>query len=63
MLMRGDMQQLFDRINPVFETAFNRIDALEARVTELENQVKILESGEEKPKRGPGRPRKDEKAA
>ena len=63
MLMRGDLQKLFDQINPVFETAFNRIDALAARVDELETRVKILETGENKPKRGPGRPRKEEKAA
>ena len=63
MLMRGDLEKLFDQINPVFETAFNRIDALSERVDELEKQVKILQTGEDKPKRGPGRPRKTEKAA
>lgn len=63
MMMRGDMQKLFDQINPVFETCFNRIEALSERVTELEKEVKILKSGETKPKRGPGRPRKTEKAA
>ena len=36
MLMRGDMQKIIDQINPVFETAFKRIEALEARVAELE---------------------------
>ena len=37
MLMRGDMQKIVDHVNPVFKTAFDRIEALEKRVEELEN--------------------------
>jgi len=40
MLMRGDMQKIIDQINPVFENAFRRIEALEARVAELEAKTK-----------------------
>ena len=47
----------------MFETAFNRIDALSARVDELEKEVKILKEAKPEAKRGPGRPRKTEKAA
>ena len=36
MLMRGDMQKIIDHINPVFKTAFDRIEALEKRLEELE---------------------------
>jgi BMFP domain-containing protein YqiC len=49
MLMRGDLQKLFDQINPVFENAFKKIEALEKRVEELE-----------KAKKAPGRPKKEE---
>jgi len=53
MLMRGDVQRLIEHINPVFETAFNRIEALDERIKELEAKVAELE-----PKRSPGRPPK-----
>jgi len=58
MMMRGDMEKLFNKINPVFETAFNRIDALVARVDELEKDVKLLQDPTKEVKRGPGRPKK-----
>ena len=58
MLMRGDLEKIFNQINPVFETAFNRIDALDARVKELEKEVETLKTGKNEPKRGPGRPKK-----
>lgn len=35
MLMRGDMQKIIDQVNPVFETAFARIEALEKQLEEL----------------------------
>ena len=57
MLMRGDMQKIIDQVNPVFETAFNRLEALAARVETLEKQI----SEGDKPKRGPGRPPKEKK--
>lgn len=55
MLMRGDIQKLFDQINPVFENAFNKIEALEKKVEELEAKL-------EAPKK-PGRPKKAPEAA
>ena len=58
MLMRGDAQKLIDQINPIFETCFNRIEALSERVTELEKEVKVLKEAKPAPKRGPGRPKK-----
>mgnify|MGYP001822322575 CR=1 FL=1 len=58
MLMRGDLEKIFNQINPVFETAFNRIDALDARVKELEKEVETLKTGKNEQKRGPGRPKK-----
>ena len=64
MIMRGDLEKIFNQINPVFETAFNRMDALAARVEELEKEVKILQSSDLAPKKPVGRPRKNaEKAA
>jgi len=57
MLMRGDMQKIIDQVNPVFETAFNRLEALAARVETLEKQI----SEGDKPKRGPGRTPKEKK--
>jgi hypothetical protein len=57
MLMRGDMQKLIEHINPVFETAFNRIEALGDRVEELEEIIEALKAGSDV-KRGPGRPPK-----
>ena len=40
MLMNGDINKLIEKnINPVFETAFKRIDALEAKVKELEKAL------------------------
>lgn len=53
MMMRGDMQKLFDQINPVFETCFNRIEALDERVKELEAKLAEIE-----PKKPVGRPPK-----
>ena len=38
MLMRGDLQKIFDQVNPVFETAFKRIEELEKKVEALESQ-------------------------
>lgn len=60
MLMRGDLQKLFDQINPVFENAFNKIEALEKRVDELEAQ--LSKDTPAPKKRGPGRPKKAEAA-
>jgi hypothetical protein len=40
MLLRGDLQKLNDQINPVFETAFSRIDELTKRVEALEEAAK-----------------------
>lgn len=49
MLMRGDLNKIVEQVNQVLEGAFNRIEALENRVMDLENP----ESTE---KRGRGRP-------
>ncbi len=35
MMMKGDMQKVIDHINPVFETAFKRIEALEEEIKAL----------------------------
>ena len=40
MMMRGDMQKIIDHINPVFDTAFKRIEELEKQVKALEAQLK-----------------------
>ncbi len=53
MLMRGDLQKIFDQVNPVFETVF-------ARITQLEEEIKELK---EAPKAAPKSAPKDKKEA
>lgn len=60
MMMRGDMQKIIDQVNPVFETAFNRIEALDVRVKELEAQIEALTKDQKRPV---GRPRKNPEGA
>ena len=56
MIMRGDLDQIIDKINPVFETAFNRIEALDERIKELEAKLESVEAQEKRPV---GRPKKN----
>jgi hypothetical protein len=51
MLMTGDMNKILTEVNKVLEVAFNRIEALENRLMELEGTPQLTEV-----KRGPGRP-------
>jgi hypothetical protein len=50
MLMRGDLNKIIEQVNAVTEK-------LAARISELEDKVKILEAPSE-PKK-PGRPKKE----
>lgn len=50
MLMRGDMEKIIDQVNPVFDTAFARIEALEKKIEALEAK---LEKPTPKPKAPP----------
>jgi hypothetical protein len=61
MLMTGDMNKILTEVNKVLEVAFNRIQALEDRLMELEAPT----TPAEQLKRGPGRPpgSKNKKAA
>ena len=56
MLMRGDLQKIFDQVNPVFETAF-------ARITQLEEEVKELKEAAAAPKAAPKEAPKAKKEA
>jgi hypothetical protein len=61
MLMTGDMNRILEEVNKVLKVAFNRIEALEDRLMELE----AAPTPEVALKRGPGRPpgSKNKKAA
>jgi hypothetical protein len=53
MLMTGDMNKILVEVNKVLQVAFNRIEALEDRLAEVEGgTATTLES----PTRGRGRP-------
>lgn len=53
MLMRGDLQKLFDQINPIFENAFKKIEALEKEVEDLKgSQESVVAKQRQKPKVG-----------
>jgi hypothetical protein len=61
MLMTGDMNKILVEVNKVLQVAFNRIEALEDRLMDLE----APSTPEAVQKRGPGRPpgSKNKKAA
>ena len=39
MILTGDINKILEKINPVFEHAFSRIEALEAEVEELKKAL------------------------
>jgi hypothetical protein len=41
MLMRGDLQKIFDHINPVLDNAFKKIEVLEKEIEKLKAQKEV----------------------
>jgi hypothetical protein len=53
MLMRGDLQKIFDQINPVFE-------GVDKRLKKVEEVLAALQEAPKEPKKPVGRPKKQE---
>lgn len=57
MLMRGDMNKMIENVNKVLEGAFKRLDALEARLMELEGTDTSAPKPRGRPKGSKNKPR------